>query len=56
MHVKVYRTREITSIVYGKNAENEPVSRIKMADYRVLLSMGTYNSGVSMILYNQFVM
>ena len=56
MHVKVYRTREITSIVYGKNAENEPVSRIKMADYRVLVSMGTYNSGVSMILYNQFVM
>ena len=23
------------------NAENEPVSRIKMADYRALVSMGT---------------
>ena len=28
-------------IVYGRNAENEPVSGIKMADYRVLESMGT---------------
>ena len=27
--------------LYGRNAENEPVSRIKMADYRVLGSMGT---------------
>ena len=35
---KFYRTRAITSVVYGRNAENEPVSRIKMADYR---SMGT---------------
>ena len=33
MRVQVYRTREITSVVYGRNAENEPVSRIKMADY-----------------------
>ena len=29
-------------VVYGRNAENEPISRIKMADYnRVLESMGT---------------
>ena len=28
------------SVVYGRNAENEPVSRIKMADYRALVSMG----------------
>ena len=27
MRVYVYRTREITSVVYGRNAENEPVSR-----------------------------
>ena len=27
--------------VYGRNAENEPVSRIKMADNRALVSMGT---------------
>ena len=26
----------IKSVVYGSNAENEPVSRIKMADYRAL--------------------
>ena len=34
LHMRVYgyRTREITSAVYGRNAENEPVSRIKMAD------------------------
>ena len=31
--VQVYCTRAITSVVYGSNAENEPVSRIKMADY-----------------------
>ena len=28
-------------VVYGRNAENEPVSRIKMADYSELVSMGT---------------
>ena len=33
MRVQVYRTLAITSVVYGRNAENEPVSRIKMADY-----------------------
>ena len=38
---KSYRTRTITSVVYGRNAENEPVSCIKMADYRVLVIMGT---------------
>ena len=27
--------------IYGRNAENEPVSRIKMADYSELVSMGT---------------
>ena len=27
--------------VYGRNAENEPVSRLKMADYRAVVSMGT---------------
>ena len=37
MRVYVYRTREITSVVY---AENEPVSHTKMADYRALV-MGT---------------
>ena len=26
--------REINSVVYERNAENEPVSRIKIADYR----------------------
>ena len=31
------------SVVYRRNAENEPVSRIKMADYRVLVSMGRYS-------------
>ena len=36
--VQVYSTRAITSVVYGSNAENEPVSRIKMAE---LVSMGT---------------
>ena len=41
MRVKVYRTRQINSVVYGRNAENEPVSRIKMADNRALVSMGT---------------
>ena len=34
------RTREITSVVYGRNAENEPVSRIEMADYRALRKYG----------------
>ena len=43
MRVQVYRTREITSVVYGRNAENEPVSRIKMADYSELVSMGRYS-------------
>ena len=34
------------SVVYGRNAENEPVSRIKMADYyRPLVSMGTLRGG-----------
>ena len=41
MRVQVYRTREITSVVYGRNAENEPVLRIEMADYSELVSMGT---------------
>ena len=36
-----FDTRAITSVVYGRNAENEPVSRIKMADYSELVSMGT---------------
>ena len=40
MRVKVYRTRAITSVVYGRNAENEPVSRIKMADYRCARKYG----------------
>ena len=38
---EVYRTRQINSVVYGRNAENEPISRIKMADNRALVSMGT---------------
>ena len=37
---KRLRTREIKSVVYGRNVENEPVSRIKMADYRVLVKQG----------------
>ena len=37
---KGLRTCEIKSVVYGRNAENEPVLRIKMADYRALVSMG----------------
>ena len=40
MRVQVYRTRAITSVVYGRNAENEPVFAYKMADYRALVSMG----------------
>ena len=36
-----YKFTAIKSVVYGRNAENEPVSRIKMADYRALVSMGT---------------
>ena len=35
-----YKFTEITSVVYERNAENELVSRIKMADYRALVSMG----------------
>ena len=31
--------RKITSVVYGRNAENEPVSR---ADYRVLVVYSSY--------------
>ena len=31
------------SVVYGRNAENEPVPRIEMADYRALVSMGSYS-------------
>ena len=38
MRVQVYRTRAITSVVYGRNAENEPVSCTKMADYSELVS------------------
>ena len=34
------RKSSIKSVVYGRNAENEPVSRIKMADYCALVSMG----------------
>ena len=34
--------REITSVVYGRNAENEPVSRTKMADYRALVVYSSY--------------
>ena len=41
MRVYIYRTRQINSVVYGRNPENEPVSRIKMADNRALVSMGT---------------
>ena len=43
LHMRVYdyRMREIKSVVYGRNAENELVSRIKMADYRALVSIGT---------------
>ena len=38
-HARIsYRTREITSVVYGRNAEN---AHTKMADYRALVSMGT---------------
>ena len=41
-HARIsYRTRAITSVVYGRNAENAPVSHTKMADYRALVSMGT---------------
>ena len=32
-------SRAITSVVYGRNAENELVSRIKMADYSELVSI-----------------
>ena len=38
-HARIsYRTREITSVVYERNAEN---GHTKMADYRALVSMGT---------------
>ena len=40
-YIQVYRTHAIMSVVYGRNAGNEPVSRIKMADYSELVSMGT---------------
>ena len=40
-YIQVYRTRAITSVVYGRNTENELVSRIKMANYSELVSMGT---------------
>ena len=39
--ISLPHARAIMSVVYGRNAENEPVSRIKMADYRALVSMGT---------------
>ena len=35
-----YKFTAITTVVYGRNVENEPVLRIRMADYRVLVSMG----------------
>ena len=38
--ISLPHARAIMSIVYGRNAENKPVSRIKMADYRALVSMG----------------
>ena len=37
----VYLTREIRSVVYGRNAEYLPVSRIKMGDYRAHVNTGT---------------
>ena len=43
--VKVYRTREITTVAYGRNVENEPVSRTKMADYHALIS--TYGNAIA---------
>ena len=49
------------SVVYGRNAENEPVSRIKMVDYSELVTIAIFetkplyekrqiNSGASTIL------
>ena len=49
----VYRTRAIRSVVYGRNAEYLPVSRIKMADYPNAIAHYTKNpnnSGASMVL------
>ena len=40
-HARISLPHAIKSVVYGRNAENEPVLRIKMADYRALVSMGT---------------
>ena len=34
VHARVYQERSIGLGLKGRNAENEPVSRIKMADYR----------------------
>ena len=56
---KSSRTRAIKSVLYGRNAENEPVSRIKMADYheygsaietKPLYEKRQINSGASTIL------
>ena len=45
----VHRTRAITNVVYGKYAENEPVSGVyKMADYRVLVEYGNNKLHVSL--------
>ena len=33
-HARITCVQSRAYIVYGRNAENEPVSRIKMADYR----------------------
>ena len=47
---KFIRTREITSVVYGRNAENEPVSRIKNDHkYRNAIEK-RHNSGATRIL------
>ena len=41
--ISLPHARAIMSVVYRRYAENEPVSRIKMADYRALVSMGRYS-------------
>ena len=35
-HARISLPHAINSVVYGRNPENEPVSRIKMADNRAL--------------------
>ena len=37
----------MTSVVYGRNAENEPVSHIKMADYRAVVSGRKYGNAIA---------